>query len=44
MTLAIIVGLFLNKIDSKDFMSLAIMVFTFYFANKGDSNLPYAGK
>jgi hypothetical protein len=44
MTLAVIAGLFLKIIDPKDFMILASMVFTFYFANKGDSGKPYAGK
>jgi hypothetical protein len=49
MTLAVIVGLFLNKIDPKDFMILASMAFTFYFSNKGETNppagtAPYAGK
>ncbi len=44
MTLAVIAGLFLNKIDPKDFMILASMAFAFYFANKGDPGAPYAGK
>jgi hypothetical protein len=43
-SLAVIAGLFTGIIDPKDFMMLASMVFTFYFANKGDSNLPFAGK
>ncbi len=33
----------IGRLDAKDFMALAIMVFTFYFANKGD-NAPNAGK
>lgn len=37
-------GFFLGKLDPKDFMLLAGMAFSFYFANKGDSNLPFAGK
>jgi hypothetical protein len=46
---ATITGLFLNKIDPKDFMVLASMAFTFYFSNKGDANstggdMPYLGK
>jgi len=44
MCLSTIAGLFTGKIDPKDFMVLASMAFTFYFANKGDSNAPYAGK
>lgn len=44
MTLATIAGMFMGKIDAKDFMVLVSMAFTFYFANKGDSNQPYAGK
>lgn len=31
-------------IDPKDFMMLAAMAFSFYFANKGEPNQPYAGK
>jgi hypothetical protein len=44
MTLAVITGLFLDKIDPKDFMILASMAFAFYFANKGEASEPYAGK
>ncbi len=47
MTLAVIGGLFLNKVDPKDFMILAAMAFSFYFANKGETGPeapPYAGK
>ena len=44
MTIATIAGLFLGKIDPKDFMILASMAFSFYFANKGESSQPYAGK
>lgn len=44
MTLAVIAGLFFNKIDPKDFMILASMAFAFYFANKGEVAAPYAGK
>ena len=43
MTLALIAGLFTNKVDAKDFVMLASMSFTFYFANKGET-LPFAGK
>lgn len=44
MAVAVIAGLFADKIDSKDFMVLAAMAFSFYFANKGETNEPYAGK
>ena len=44
MALATIVGLFLGKIEAKDFMLLASMAFSFYFANKGDSSVPFGGK
>jgi len=37
MTLAVIAGMFIGKIDPKDFMMLAGMAFSFYFANKGDA-------
>ena len=37
---------FLGRLESKDFMVLAMAAFTFYFANKGETktDLPYAGK
>lgn len=44
MTLAVIAGLFTGHIESKEFMILAVMAFTFYFANKGESSKPMAGK
>lgn len=46
MTLATVIGLFTGKVESKDFMILASMAFSFYFANKGSSegNAPYLGK
>ncbi len=44
MAAATIAGMFLGKIDPKDFMTLASMAFAFYFANKGDSTQPFAGK
>jgi uncharacterized membrane protein YiaA len=36
---AFLFGIFTGKInlDSKDFFALALMVFTFYFANKGET-------
>jgi hypothetical protein len=39
-------GFFLGRLESKDFMVLAISAFSFYYANKGETsgNLPYAGK
>ena len=44
MAVATIVGMFMGRIDAKDFLVLVSMAFTFYFANKGDSNQPFAGK
>ena len=37
-------GFFLGKLESKDFMVLAGMAFTFYFSAKGDQTVPFAGK
>lgn len=44
MAVAVIVGMFYGKVEAKDFMILASMAFSFYFANKGDTNEPFAGK
>lgn len=44
MALATIGGMFIGKIDAKDFLTLASMAFAFYFANKGENNQPFAGK
>lgn len=44
MALAVVVLTFLRIIDPKDFMVLASMAFAFYFANKGEASLPFAGK
>lgn len=44
MTVAVVAGFFLKILDPKDFMVLASMAFTFYFANKGNTELPMAGK
>ena len=44
MTIAVVAGFFLKILDPKDFMVLASMAFTFYFANKGNTDLPFAGK
>ncbi len=38
------VGFFYGILESKDFMVLAGMAFTFYFSNKGEASQPYAGK
>jgi hypothetical protein len=44
MTIAVVAGFFLKILDPKDFMVLASMAFTFYFANKGSSENNYLGK
>lgn len=44
MALATIIGMLIGKIDAKDFLTLVSMAFTFYFANKGENNQPFAGK
>lgn len=44
MAVATITGMFYGKIDAKDFMVLASMAFSFYFANKGEPAEPFAGK
>lgn len=41
---AAIVGLFIGVITEETFKTLALMVFTFYFASKGEPSQPYAGK
>ena len=38
------VATLIGKLDTKDFMVLASMVFGFYFSFKGDMSQPYAGK
>lgn len=38
------IGFFIDKLESTDFMVLASMAFTFYFAAKGDTSKPYADK
>jgi len=43
MAIAVIVLTFIGVVDPKDFMMLAGMAFSFYFANKGEQK-PYAGK
>lgn len=44
LALSACVGFFLGLLESKDFMLLAGMAFSFYFANKGEATAPYAGK
>lgn len=44
MALGVHAALFLGKITGEQYMVLAGMAFTFYFANKGEANEPYAGK
>lgn len=44
MAVAVIGLTFLGKVDAKDFIMLASMAFSFYFASKGDPNEPFAGK
>lgn len=44
MAIAVVVLTFIGIVDDKDFMMLAAMAFSFYFANKGDSDKPYGGK
>lgn len=44
MAVAVVVLTFVGKVDPKDFMMLAGMAFSFYFANKGEANTPFAGK
>jgi hypothetical protein len=38
MALAVTAGLFLNKIEAKDFIFLAGMSFTYYFSKKDNTN------
>lgn len=45
MALGVHAALFTGKITGEQYMVLAGMAFTFYFANKGESNgQPFAGK
>jgi hypothetical protein len=37
-------GFWLGRLGENNFMILAGSAFTFYFANKGKENEPYAGK
>lgn len=46
MALAVVIGLFIHVISEDTFKTALLMVFTFYFANKGEPNSPqpFAGK
>jgi hypothetical protein len=44
MAVAVVILTFMKILDPKDFMILASMAFSFYFANKGEPSEPYAGK
>ena len=44
MAVAVVILTFIKIIDPKDFMMLASMAFSFYFANKGETTADYAGK
>ena len=44
MALTSCVGFFLGILETKDFMVLASMAFSFYFAHKGSPKAEYAGK
>lgn len=34
MAIGLVVGFFINKIDAKEFMTIVIMVFTYYFSRR----------
>lgn len=34
MAIGLVVGFFINKIESKEFMTIVIMVFTYYFSRR----------
>lgn len=44
MALGVHAALFMGKIDGQQYMILASMSFTFYFANKGTAGNEYLGK
>ena len=44
MTIATVVLTFMKIVEPKDFMILASMAFSFYFANKGSSEGNFLGK
>lgn len=41
---AAVVGFFTGHLGEENFMILAGMAFSFYFAHKGDNSQPFAGK
>ena len=43
MAVGVNVAMFIGKIDAEQYMMLAGMAFTFYFANKGDGNAQVGG-
>lgn len=44
MAVGVHAALFTNKISGEQYLVLASMAFTFYFANKGETGALYAGK
>ena len=44
MAVGVHAALFTGKITGEQYMVLAGMAFTFYFASKGENNQPFAGK
>jgi len=42
--ITVCIGFFFGKLESQDFMVLAMSAFTFYFSNKGNTKEPFAGK
>lgn len=44
MALAVVILTFIGVVEAKDFITLATMAFTFYFANKGNQDNNYLGK
>lgn len=43
-TLALIALTFIGKVDPKDFVAIAMMVFTYYFSNKWSTENNYLDK
>lgn len=44
MAIAVVALTFVGTVEAKDFITLATMAFTFYFANKGSEDNNYLGK
>jgi len=44
MAIAVVALTFTGTVEAKDFITLATMAFTFYFANKGSEDNNYLGK